>query len=197
MGLGSKMYSRWTTRDLVVGSVLAVAVGVVFWAWGLLWSSVFGNISFPFSYLYVGMWMTGGLLVAYVVRKPGAALLGELVAAFVSMAIGTQWGLLVMASGLVQGACAEAVFAAGGWKRFGGAWIYAAGAASGLSIILDVFVYHYFSLYSGTAILIAGAFSVVSSAILGGGFTQLLGRSLGRTGVLVGLGIATKEAKRI
>ena len=64
----------WTTRELVVAAVLAVAVGVIFWAWGLLWSSVFQLVPFPFHYAFIGIWMIGGLLVPYVVRRPGAAL---------------------------------------------------------------------------------------------------------------------------
>ena len=96
-------FKDWTTREIVVAAVLAVAVGVIFWAWGLLWSSAFQAVPFPFSYALVGVWMVGGLLVPYVIRRPGAALLGELVAAFVSMAMGNQWGILTMASGLVQG----------------------------------------------------------------------------------------------
>ena len=100
-------FKDWTTSELVVAAVLAVAVGVIFWGWGLLWSSVFQVIPFPFSYALIGVWMVGGLLVPYVIRRPGAALIGELVAAFVSMALGNQWGVLTMASGLVQGAGAE------------------------------------------------------------------------------------------
>ena len=59
-------FKDWTTREIVVASVLAVAVGVVFWAWGLLWSSAFQAIPFPFSYALVGVWMVGGLLVSQV-----------------------------------------------------------------------------------------------------------------------------------
>ena len=33
------LFKDWTTRELVVAAVLSVAVGVIFWAWGLLWSS--------------------------------------------------------------------------------------------------------------------------------------------------------------
>ncbi|WP_040726710.1 ECF transporter S component, partial [Nocardiopsis chromatogenes] len=30
---------RWRTVDIVVAAVLGVAVGVVFWVWGMLWSA--------------------------------------------------------------------------------------------------------------------------------------------------------------
>jgi energy-coupling factor transport system permease protein len=192
------LYRDWTTRDIVVAAVLAVAVGVIFWAWGLLWSSAFAAVPFPISYALVGMWMVGGLLVPYVVRRPGAALLGELVAAFVSMAMGNQWGILTMASGLVQGVGAEIVFGAGRWQRFTGVWLYGAGALAGLfSILLDTFVYSYYSAYSWSNIGIAAILCVISSAVLGGGFSQVLGKALERTGVLAGLAISRGKVKRI
>ena len=179
---------RWTTREIVVAAVLAVAVGVIFWAWGLLWSSVFQVIPFPFSYVLVGIWMIGGLLVPYIVRRPGAALLGELVAAFVSMAMGNQWGILTMASGLVQGVGAEIVFGATLWKRFAGPTLYAAAAVAGaFSILLDTFVYSYYATYTWSSIGIAAVLCIVGSVVLGGGLSQGLGTMLAQTGVLSGL----------
>jgi energy-coupling factor transport system substrate-specific component len=191
-------FRDWTTREIVVAAVLSVAVGVIFWAWGLLWSSAFAAVPFPFSYSLVGVWMVGGLLVPYVVRRPGAALLGELVAAFVSMAMGNQWGILTMASGLVQGVGAEIVFGAGRWRRFTGGWLYGAGAVAGLfSILLDTFVYSYYASYTWDSIGVAAILCIVSSVVLGSGLSQALGQALERTGVLSGLGISKRQVKKI
>jgi energy-coupling factor transport system substrate-specific component len=188
----------WTTRELVVAAVLAVAVGVIFWAWGLLWSSVFQLVPFPFHYAFIGIWMVGGLLVPYVVRRPGAALLGELVAAFVSMALGNQWGVLTMASGLVQGVGAELVFAGFRWKRFDLLSLCSAGALAGaFSILLDIFVWSYYSVYTWRSIGFAAILAVVSSVVLGGVLSRLLGDALARTGVLSGLAISEGKVKRI
>ena len=143
--------ARWTTREIVVGAVLGVAVGVIFWAWGLLWSTAFQAVPFPVSYVVVGLWMMGGLLVPYVVRRPGAALLGELVAAFVSMLLGNQWGLATMLSGLVQGVGAELVFGAFRWRRYSLPVMLGAGALAGVSsILLDSYFYGYWQAYTGT-----------------------------------------------
>jgi energy-coupling factor transport system substrate-specific component len=191
-------FKEWTTRELVVAAVLAVAVGVIFWGWGLLYSSVFTLIPFPFSYVTVGLWMVGGLLVPYVIRKPGAALLGELVAAFVSMALGNQWGILTLASGLVQGAGAELVFAGFRWKRFDRAAVFGAAALAGVfSILLDTFVYSYYRTYTWGSIGLAALLIVISSVVLGGVLSQLLGEALAKTGVLSGLSISQGKVKRI
>lgn len=219
----SLMFKDWTTREIVVAAVLSVAVGVIFWGWGLLWASAFQAIPFPFSYALVGVWMIGGLLVPYIIRRPGAALLGELVAAFVSMVLGNQWGVLTMASGLVQGVGAEVVFGIGRWRDFrglefgvkrlqlagrtfslrwwrigSGAYLYGAAALAGaFSILLDTFVYSYYAAYSWSSILLAGILCVVGSVILGGILSQLLGEALAKTGVLSGLEISRGKVKRI
>ena len=54
-----------------------------------------------------------------IIRKPGAALFVELVAGFVSMALGNQWGWETMYSALAQGLGAELVFAIFAYRRFG------------------------------------------------------------------------------
>jgi energy-coupling factor transport system substrate-specific component len=191
-------FREWTTRELVVAAVLAVAVGVIFWGWGLLWSSAFQAIPFPFHYVLVGVWMVGGLVVPYIVRRPGAALMGELVAAFVSMALGNQWGVLTMASGLVQGAGAEFAFAAFRWKRFTGVALYGAAALAGaFSILLDTFVYSYYAAYTWWSIILAAVLCVIGSVVLGGGLSQFLGEALAKTGVLSGLAISKGKVKRI
>lgn len=191
-------FKDWTTRELVVTAVLSVAVGVIFWAWGLLWTSSLAAIPFPYHYALVGIWMVGGLLVPYVVRRPGAAFFGEVVAAFVSMALGNQWGILTMASGLVQGAGAELVFAAYRWKRFTGPALYGAAALAGLfSIVLDILVWSYYVTYSWGKILVAAILCVVGSVVLGGFLSQLLGEALAKTGVLSGLEISRGKVKRI
>jgi ABC-type cobalt transport system, permease component len=51
----------------------------------------------------VGIWLLGGVLGGLIIRKPGAALAVELLAALVSAAVGNQWGITTLYSGLAQG----------------------------------------------------------------------------------------------
>lgn len=111
MGLTS---SSWRTVDIVVAAAIAVAFGVVFWAWNAVWSAttpIFAAVPVT-QYLIYGVWLLPAVLGALVIRKPGAALFTELVAASVSAMLGSVWGLDALVSGAVQGAAAEAVFAA-------------------------------------------------------------------------------------
>ena len=192
------LFAEWSTRDIVVGAVLAVVVGVIFWGADLAYSDFFSAVPFPYWYAINGVWMIGGLLVPFVIRKPGAALLGELVAAFVSMALGNMWGVVVMASGLAQGVGAEMVFAGYRWKKFNGPALYlAALGAQVLSYLLDIFYNSYFNTYSWGLIGLGLVIALVSALVLGGLLSQLLGEALARTGVLSGLAISRERVKRI
>src|SRR5688572_11080983 len=103
--------ARWRTVDIIVASAIGVAFGVVFWAWGHLWntaSPAFTGFPPAQGFMY-GVWLVPAVLGALVIRKRGAAIYTELVAATVSALLGVSWGLLVVAYGLVEGAAAEIV----------------------------------------------------------------------------------------
>ena len=54
----------WRTVDIVVAAVLAVAFGVVFWAWGNLWNTTSGAFTaFPPAQAFMyGIWLVPGVL---------------------------------------------------------------------------------------------------------------------------------------
>ena len=177
--------TRWRTVDIVVAAVLAVAFGVLFWAWGLLWSAidpVFAGFR-PAAAVMVGVWLMAGVVGALVIRKPGAALFVETVAATVSALLGAQWGLITILYGVVQGLAVELVFAAFIYRRWRLAVAVMAGLASGAaSAVLDFFYsYPAWSVaWKGTWLVIAA----VSGAVIAGALGWAMVRSLARTGVL-------------
>src|SRR6476469_6915382 len=112
--------TRWRTVDIVVTAVLGVAFGVVFWAWNLLWAATGTAFSAfpPAQALLYGVWLMPAVLAPLVVRKPGAGLFAELIAAVVSALLGSAWGSIVLLYGLLQGAAGEAGYAAFRYRRF-------------------------------------------------------------------------------
>jgi len=177
---------RWRVVDIVVASVVAVAAGVVFWVWGQVQNPISGPVSavLPgFQGLLNGPWLFAGVLTALIVRKPGAALYGELVAAIVYALIGTQWGFATLLSGVVQGLGAEIVFAIflyANWKLVPA---ILAGAGAGLAeSILDLLYW-----YPGAKPEFAAVYAItttVSGALVAGLLSWLLVRALARTGAL-------------
>ncbi|HEX9634697.1 MAG TPA: ECF transporter S component [Candidatus Limnocylindria bacterium] len=173
----------WRVVDIIVTSVLGVAFGVVFWQWGLVWLPLFVGAVNPLAYLVSGVWLAPAVLAALVIQKPGAALFAEALAATVSALLGSAWGLDTVASGIMQGAGAELVFALTFYRSFGllAALLAGAGAAVG-EWLHDMTIY-----YPQTALelqLAYGAFMLVSGVLIAGLGSWLLARAMVRSGVL-------------
>ncbi len=175
----------WRTVDIVVAAVIAVAFGAVFQVWNLIWEGARpAFLAFPpLQGLMYGVWMIPGVVVPLVIRRPGAALLSEALAASASALFGAPWGLLTVVYGLMQGAAAELVFAFGLYRRWGlVSAILAAAAAGAAASLLDVALYY---LEWAPAWQLAYAALVIpSSAAIGGIGSWGLVRSLAQTGVL-------------
>jgi energy-coupling factor transport system substrate-specific component len=173
----------WRTVDIVVTAVLGVAFGVVFAGWNTLTSALFSGAVNPPAYLVSGLWLAPGVLAGLIIRKPGAAVFGEVVAAAVSAILGSMWGIDTILSGAIQGAGAELAFAVFLYRShtLPVAMLAAAGAAVG-EWLHDMPIY-YPDLAFGVQLAI-GAFMLVSGVIIAGLGSWLLVRELARTGAL-------------
>jgi energy-coupling factor transport system permease protein len=177
---------RWRVVDIVIAAVLAVASGVVFWGWDAAWTPLSKPLDAALpglDGLLGGIWLLPAVLVPLIVRKPGAALFAELVAATVEALLGNQWGALTLLSGLIQGAGAEIVFALflySNWRLWT-ALLAGAGAGVGLAA-LDLTLY-----YAGAKplfVTIYGVSSIVSGAVLAGLLSWVIVRAIAQTGAL-------------
>jgi energy-coupling factor transport system substrate-specific component len=177
---------RWRTVDIVVAAVIAVAFGVVFWAWGLLWNGPADAIPLPGRAFMYGVWLIPGVLGGLVIRKPGAAFFTETVAALVSVALGTAWGWTLVIQGPIEALGAELVFALFAYRAFNVLVASLAGAVSGLAAaVYDIVVWYPASDFSTTAMRIPYvAITVASSLVIAGLGSYLLTRALAQTGVL-------------
>jgi energy-coupling factor transport system substrate-specific component len=119
--------TAWSTRDIVVTAALAVATGISFivfdWVY-IVGQSLVGGIA---QSVLEGLWLLGALLVPYIVRRPGSALAGELIASLVEASF-NPFGITVIVAGLLEGLGAEIVFLANGYKRFDTRTMVLAGA---------------------------------------------------------------------
>jgi energy-coupling factor transport system substrate-specific component len=178
---------RWRVVDIITAAVLGVAFGVVFFGWDL----VYGVITKPLEFALPGsgaivyaVWLIPAVLGGIVVRKPGAALFTELVAAVVEALLGSQFGgFQTILSGLVQGVGAEIVFLIllySVWRLWAA---ILAGAASGVGMAINDFVNY----YAGSTLqfkLVYLICAVISGAVIAGLGSWYLVRALARTGAL-------------
>jgi energy-coupling factor transport system substrate-specific component len=178
---------RWRVVDIVVASVIGVATGLVFLFWnnvGYAWFSAADAVTPGLGGVAVGIWLIGGVLGGLIIRKPGAALYVELLAATVSALVGNVWGIETIYSGLAQGLGAELVFAIFAYRHFGVLQAVLAGAAAGVAAwSLELFTSgnlqksaEFLGLYFVTIVL--------SGAILAGLLGWIVVRALAATGAL-------------
>lgn len=177
---------RWRVVDIVVASVLGVAAGLVMTLWNLIYSPVTAPLEAGLpglQALLYAVWLFPAVLVGLVVRKPGAALYGELVAATVSALLGGMWGWTALAWGLVQGLGAELVFAILLYRAWGLLPAILAGMGAGVGlVVMDLTFY-----YAGTRpefMAVYAVSAIVSGAVIAGLGSWLLVRGLARTGAL-------------
>lgn len=171
--------------DIVTVAMLGVAVGVAFWGWDQLYAvlSAATNVFPPSSGLLAGPWLLGGIVGGLVVRKPGAALLCELIAANVEYILGNQWGGGVLVSGILQGLGVEIVLAVFLYKRFGIVVVALAGALAGsLESVYEWYAY-YPDWDFGYRLVYLLLFAVSGAIVAGVGGWALV-RSLAATGAL-------------
>lgn len=180
---------QWRVVDIVVLAVLAAACGVIFWAWSNLFYPLITSAAVaypPASGLMMGGWLLAGTLGGLIIRKPGAALVCELLAAVFQALLGTHFGMLVLVSGLIQGLGAELMFAVTGYRRFGPLVATAAGALAGLfGSVSECIIYYYEWPLAHQSVYVV--FATASGAVIAGALMWALTRSLRSTGVLSAL----------
>ncbi|HAN24047.1 MAG: hypothetical protein CMH36_06225 [Microbacterium sp.] len=177
---------RWRVVDIVVASVIGVAAGVVFWAWGQAWTPLSTALAFlpGLEGLLAGGWLFAGVLGGLVIRKPGAALYAEVVAAVVSMAVGTQWGYTVLIWGIVQGIGAELAFAIVRYRRWNLPVALFSGALAGVAVAFMDTTFSSVAAYDLGPRTIYAVSAVISGIVLAGLVSWLIVRGLAATGAL-------------
>ncbi len=199
-GTASASIWRWRVVDIVVASVLGVAAGLIFLAWnvGYLGPKALLEPLLPgLQGLLDGPWLFAGVLGGLIIRKAGAAIYVELLAAVVSALIGNQWGgFLTLEAGLVQGLGAELIFLLFFYRRWSLPVAILAGAGAALAGGINNLVLWYAG--SGaefTAIYLVSA--VVSGAVIAGALSWVLARGIAATGALDRFGSGREARVRV
>jgi energy-coupling factor transport system substrate-specific component len=178
---------RWRVVDIVVASVIGVASGLIFLFWniGYLGPQALLEPLLPgLQGLLDGPWLFAGVLGALIIRKPGAAIYTETLAAVVSALIGNQWGgFLTLEAGLVQGLGAELVFLVFLYRVWNLPVAMLAGAGAALLGGINNLLLWWPG--SDTPFVVTYLIStVVSGALIAGALSWLVTRGLAATGAL-------------
>jgi energy-coupling factor transport system substrate-specific component len=191
---------RWRVVDIVVASVIGVASGLIFLLWniGYLGPKALLDPLLPgLQGLLDGPWLFAGVLGALIIRKPGAAIYTELLAAVVSALVGNQWGgFLTLEAGFVQGLGAELVLLIFLYRRFTLPVAALAGAGAALAGGINNLVLW----YQGADALFTVVYlvsTVISGIVVAGILSWYLARGLAATGALDRFPIGRESRGRV
>ncbi|WP_300590749.1 ECF transporter S component [Microbacterium sp.] len=178
---------RWRIVDIVVASVIGVASGLIFLAWNVGYvgpSTLLEPLLPGLQGLLDGPWLFAGVLGALVIRKPGAAIYTELLAAVVSALVGNQWGgFLTLEAGFVQGLGAEIIFLIFAYR----VWTLPVAILAGAGAALAGGINNLILWYAGadvTFTIVNHNSTDISGAGIAGHLSWLLVRALAATGAL-------------
>jgi energy-coupling factor transport system substrate-specific component len=132
----------------------------------------------------LGVWLLGAVVGALVIRRPGAALFTELLAANVELFLGNRWGAAVLLSGVLQGLGVELAFALSRYRRYGVAVAVLGGVTSAVFEIVLFEWQAYVPAFSVAWKAIYLGCGMVSGAVIAGLAGWFLVRALARTGAL-------------
>ena len=174
----------WTTRDAVLVAVLAVVFAFLYIQYTPIWVAAASLGSQVGQEAAFGFWLIAGVLASYITRRPGAALVGEFLAALAEVLFGAAAGTPLLVTGIMEGLGAEIVFAARGWRDYSVTTVMLAGAAAMLvALPWNWFRLGYFELNPGFLIVLL-VVRLLSGAVLSGLLSKVIGDALARTGVL-------------
>lgn len=183
----ARRHLNWRVVDIVVASTLGVASALVFFAWNQVYTPLAAPLEAALpgvqAVLYA-VWLFPAVLGGVVIRKPGAAIYVEVVAAVVEALIGAQWGgFWTIEAGVIQGLGAEIIFAVFLYKVWNLPVAALAGAGAGLAMgINDSVVWNVGA--EPSFILTYILASVVGGALIAGLGSWAILRGLARTGAL-------------
>ncbi|AWM87508.1 ECF transporter S component [Microvirga sp. 17 mud 1-3] len=182
-------HQGWTLKETLIVTVLGAVFAVLYLAWVQVWliaQAVFGSLTMD---VVMGFWFLASIVAAAIIRKPGVAFAAEVLASGVEILLGSPGGLILLLSGAIQGAGAEAVFAATRWRNYSLPVLMAAGVGAAIFSFAYTWIrFNYGALEPGVLIAMF-ALRCASGALLGGWLGHVIVEALYRTGALSGLAI--------
>lgn len=182
--------ASWKLRDIIVLSSLSVVFAVVYLLF-LQVGNVLTGFMGPMGYEVIfGIWFIVSIITAYIIRKPGVALLSETIAGTVEVLIGNTVGPILIMSAMIQGLGAEAVFAAFRYRRYNLVVLMLAGIGAAVFSFIWGYFRSGFAALSVDLVLAMLIVRLISGALLAGLLGKWIADALASTGVLRSFPIA-------
>jgi energy-coupling factor transport system permease protein len=191
-----KGLKAWTTRDLLVTVMIGIIFGLIL-AGAMNLTTVLQAVTSPLiaSALLMFPFVMAGVIAPYIIRRPGAAILSELISGLVMIPF-TPFGFVVVAGRLIEGIVYESPFLITRYKKYG--WLpMIIGGALGGTALYSLMLPSYGGFSLKPAILMGVIVLNVISSAAGGALAKALSDAIAKTGVLNSFAIGKEQLEEI
>jgi energy-coupling factor transport system substrate-specific component len=170
--------------EIMFIAVISTALGVFWWGYTFFYDLLKPFLKpFAIENLLSGVWLMGAVFIPYIIRKPGSALLGEMIAAFVQGFI-ARWGIVSIIWGFGQALPVEIFFLLLGYKKWNFMYLVIAGIISAISSFFLSFYWEKWYLLEFRYIAVQFSSFIITGAVLTSFLSYWLANRLKATGVL-------------
>ena len=186
--------NTWKLKEIILAAMICIVFGVVYLA-GVYLASMIAGVLTPFGLsplgneLVFGVWFMAATLSGYILQKPGAAIVSEVIASVIEVLLGNWFGPLVIVAGIIQGAGAEMVFAAGRYRKFDGLVMYLAAAGACVTSFFWSFIRSGYGKFSVSFLVMLFVVRLASSLLFSVLVCKAAGDGLAKMGLLKGYGL--------
>ncbi|MDR2406297.1 MAG: ECF transporter S component [Deltaproteobacteria bacterium] len=192
---------EWKLKDVIVMAIVSMVFAVVYLLavyLGVFFSTLLSPLGLaPLANEPIyGIWFMASTFIAYVLRKPGAAFISEVLAALMEVLLGNMYGPLVLISGAIQGLGAELVFLITRYKNFSLSVMCLAGVSAGVFSFVWGYFRGGFTLIATWLLATMLLVRLVSSAFFAGYLSRRLALSFVKSGLLKSFGTRKLSLKK-
>ncbi len=189
-----RFWQGFTTGEIVILAIIGVVLGIGGTPVAILFrfiQTAGGEFGWALSSLVLGWFYLAGVIGGYIVRKPGAATLCEVISGAGQVLSGNPNGVVVLFTTFAQGLGADLGYACFGYRKWGKGPVMLAGVLSvPLGYVAD-------SIFFGIPLLGATFWGAAVIRMISGALFALIGvaivRAVAKSGVLRGTAVARAE----
>lgn len=171
-------------REIIVMASISVVFGVVYLVWIFLSQFIQGVLGPVFFGFVKGVWVMAPIVCAYIIRKPGVALISELIAAGAEVLFGSVNAGSIMLLGFTQGLGVELAFLVVRYRSYRLPILMLGGMLGMVGNFVTLYFIAGYHHMSSEIVLWMLLTMLVSGALLAGWGSKWIAEALYRTGVL-------------
>ena len=179
--------AAWTTRDILVTAAIAIVFGLLLSGVDYL-SAVLVSISPVFAGILAGFYFLPGIMVMYIIRRPGAAVLMRVLINLVMLSF-TPFGWMHLVISVVFGLSSELPFLLTRYRDYRLRILLISGGLAGLLSFVLMFAFAGIANLAVTMQVIGLVVFVAGGALIGGALAKALADAIAKTGVLASFAI--------